>query len=227
MYKATDESYRDPAFSRLTLYLLIFLQRSNNTIKLPFKSIIPRLINVKTPTLSQKTINSSNSKRIINYSTMVHPQRAIHKMSLLNNSEDSTIHPSTDLVKSGAHGSADAQSFWLNAAKDIDWFVEPKIAHDGKNWFPSATLNTCYNALDRHVQNGYGDRPCFHHYSPLPAAVAHPERTMTYTEVLRATQVLAGVMRHKLGVKKGDTVVIYVSLRSIRREKMRKIEQTG
>lgn len=60
--------------------------------------------------------------------------------------------------------------------------------------------------------NGYGDRPCFHHYSPLPAAVAHPTKTMSYSEVLYEVQVLAGVLRHKLGVKKGDRVIIYVSL---------------
>jgi acyl-coenzyme A synthetase/AMP-(fatty) acid ligase len=61
------------------------------------------------------------------------------------------------------------------------------------------------------VINGYGDRPCFHHYSPLPAAVAHPTKTMSYSEVLYEVQVLAGVLRHKLGVKKGDRVIIYVS----------------
>lgn len=51
----------------------------------------------------------------------------------------------------------------------------------------------------------------FRHYSPLPAAKAAPERTMTYTELLEEVQVLAGVLRNKLGVKKGDRVIVYVS----------------
>lgn len=70
-------------------------------------------------------------------------------------------------------------------------------------------MNTCYNALDRHVLNGFGERPCFYHYSPLPAAAAQPEAMLTYSEVLWEVQALAGVLRHKLKVKKGDTVVIY------------------
>ncbi len=70
-------------------------------------------------------------------------------------------------------------------------------------------MNTCYNALDRHCLNGFGKRVCFHHYSPLPAASAQPESMLTYSEVLWEVQALAGVLRHKLKVKKGDTVIIY------------------
>ena len=75
-------------------------------------------------------------------------------------------------------------------------------------------MNTTYNCLDRHVQAGFGDLPCLHRYSPLPAAAkAQPYQTLTYAEVLWKTQVLAGVLRHKLGVNKGDRVIIYVSRR--------------
>lgn len=70
-------------------------------------------------------------------------------------------------------------------------------------------MNTCYNALDRHVLAGFGERTAFHHYSPLPAAAAQASRSMTYEELLWEVQVLAGVLRHKFGVQKGDRVVIY------------------
>ena len=78
-------------------------------------------------------------------------------------------------------------------------------------------MNTCYNALDRHVVAGFGDRPCFHHYSPLPAAAANPMKTLSYSEVLWEVQLLAGVLRYKLNVKKGDRVIIYVRVRSAMR----------
>lgn len=77
-------------------------------------------------------------------------------------------------------------------------------------WFPGGQLNTAYNCLDRHVAAGYGHRPAFHHYSPLPQAKMAPKRSMTYAEALEETKVLAGVLQHKLGVKKGDRVIIYV-----------------
>lgn len=85
-----------------------------------------------------------------NYSTMVHPQRAIHALSLLNNTEAASIHPSTELVaNSPKNTSQDAQAFWLNAAKDIDWIKSPSIAHDGeRSWFPDGSLNvssSCFN----------------------------------------------------------------------------------
>lgn len=78
------------------------------------------------------------------------------------------------------------------------------------SWFPDGQLNTAFNCVDRHVEAGFGDRIAFHHYSPLPAAAKSPERSMTYAELLEEVQVLAGVL-YKLGVKKGDRVIIYVS----------------
>ncbi|KAK4702650.1 propionyl-CoA synthetase, partial [Phenoliferia sp. Uapishka_3] len=153
-----------------------------------------------------------------------HPQLEIHALSLLTNTtKTSAIHgdhparlPSDGIEPVGA---ADAQAFWLNAAKNIDWIKSPTVAHGlvkGDNratWFPKATLNTAYNCLDRHVQAGFGDAKCLHHYSPLPSAAGtEPFKTLTYSEVLWKVQVLAGVLRHKLGVEKGDRVIIYMPM---------------
>ncbi|KAL8276541.1 hypothetical protein RQP46_011031 [Phenoliferia psychrophenolica] len=153
--------------------------------------------------------------------TANHPQLEIHALSLLGTASKSpVVHdparqspPEIEPV-----GNADAQAFWLNAAKGIDWIKPPTVAHglvEGDlrpTWFPRATMNTAYNCLDRHVQAGFGDRPCLHHYSPLPAAENKPSRTLTYSDVLYKTQVLAGVLRHKLGVQKGDRVIIYMPM---------------
>ena len=53
-------------------------------------------------------------------------------------------------------------SFWAEAAKEIDWIKPPNTVFDPQagvygRWFPDGTLNTCYNALDRHVINGRAD----------------------------------------------------------------------
>lgn len=140
----------------------------------------------------------------------MHPQHAINKLSLLSTP------PSDSHDNGSAIGNPAAQSFWLQASSSITWFKKPTIAyghsdtHTKPQWFPNATLNTCYNALDRHVLAGYGARPCFHHYSPLPFSSA-PRRSMTYAEVLQEVKLLAGVLKSS-GVKKGDRVVIYASL---------------
>ena len=57
---------------------------------------------------------------------------------------------------------ADPEAFWAEAARDIDWIKPPSKVFDANRgvygrWFPDATCNTCYNALDRHVDGGRGD----------------------------------------------------------------------
>lgn len=136
----------------------------------------------------------------------MHPQHAINKLSLLASDSHDSL------------GNQDAQSFWLQASSSISWFKKPTIAygqssdesHTKPQWFPNATLNTCYNAIDRHVLAGHGARPCLHHYSPLPFSSV-PRRSMTYAEVLQEVKSLAGVLKGS-GVKKGDRVVIYVGI---------------
>ncbi|KAM0752423.1 acetyl-CoA synthetase-like protein [Meredithblackwellia eburnea MCA 4105] len=153
-----------------------------------------------------------------------HPQIDIHNISLMNpvipssGTNHGALKPAQGVK---IIGDDHAQAFWMNAAKLIDWVEPPKIAHglvEGEKrptWFPKATLNTTYNCLDRHVAAGYGDRPCLHRYCPLPAANgtgARPYETLTYSQVLEKTKIVAGILRHKLGVKKGDRVIIYMPM---------------
>jgi propionyl-CoA synthetase len=102
--------------------------------------------------------------------------------------------------------------FWGEAASLIDWVRIPdRVLDDDRpplyRWFPDATLNTCWNALDRHVEAGRGDRPAIHHVSP----VTDSARTITYRELLDEVALFAGVL-HGLGVRVGDRVVIYLPM---------------
>ena len=57
----------------------------------------------------------------------------------------------------------DPEKFWINAAQNIDWIKFPSFALDSSNtpfykWFPDSLVNTCYNAVDRHVIKGKGEK---------------------------------------------------------------------
>ena len=106
----------------------------------------------------------------------------------------------------------DPQGFWGEAAADIDWFEKPKAAFDPKagiygRWFPGGVCNTCFNAVDRHVNAGRGEQAAIIYDSPL----AGVKRTITYHRLLTETQVLAAMLRD-LGVGKGDRVIIYMPM---------------
>ena len=74
-------------------------------------------------------------------------------------------------------------------------------------WFPDAELNTCANALDRHVADGRAEQPALIYDSPVTGS----QRTYTYAELLDETARFAGVLRG-LGVGKGDRVVVYMPM---------------
>ena len=106
----------------------------------------------------------------------------------------------------------DPEGFWADAAGEIDWFTpfeKPFDAKDGAygRWFPGATCNTCYNAVDRHVERGRAGQPAIIYDSPITGS----KRTITYEELRDETQALAAVMREK-GVEKGDRVIIYMPM---------------
>ena len=106
----------------------------------------------------------------------------------------------------------DACAFWGEAARAVTWTRAPQRILDESNppffrWFPDAELNTCANALDRHVADGRGDQAALIYDSP----VTDTKRTYTYAELLDETARFAGVLR-KLGVEKGDRVVIYMPM---------------
>ena len=106
----------------------------------------------------------------------------------------------------------DPSAFWADAARAVTWTREPQRILDDTNppfyrWFPDAELNTCANALDRHVDGGRADQPALIYDSPLTGT----KRTYTYRELLDETARFAGVLRG-LGVEKGDRVVIYMPM---------------
>ncbi|KAK4053531.1 hypothetical protein OIV83_001699 [Microbotryomycetes sp. JL201] len=151
-----------------------------------------------------------------------HPQQLVNRLSLVSNPLQSTsVHgPSDEIKKSAAAspvGHADAQAWWLHASRLIDWDQAPTVAYGlakgskKPSWFPDGRLNTCYNCVDRHVLAGYGHRPAFHHVPTMPQSTGQ-RTTVTYQELLDDVKVLAGVLKHSFGVKKGDRVVIYMPM---------------
>ena len=106
----------------------------------------------------------------------------------------------------------DPCAFWADAARAVTWIREPLRILDDSNppfyrWFPDGELNTCANALDRHVVSGRGDQAALIYDSPVTGT----KRTYTYRELLDLTARAAGVLRN-LGVGKGDRVVIYMPM---------------
>jgi propionyl-CoA synthetase len=106
----------------------------------------------------------------------------------------------------------DPEGFWRDAATGIDWVTPPKRILDDANppmyrWFPDATLNTCFNALDRHVAGGRGDQIALIYDSPVTGTV----QRFTYAELLERVAKAAGALR-ELGVEKGDRVVVYMPM---------------
>ena len=91
---------------------------------------------------------------------------------------------------------ADPNAFWADAAKAVTWTREPRQILDDSNppfyrWFPDGELNTCANALDRHVEGGRGDQPALIYDSPVTGS----QRTYTYRELLDETARFAGALR--------------------------------
>jgi len=106
----------------------------------------------------------------------------------------------------------DPATFWAEAAQGIDWYQPWQRVLDERNapfyrWFTGASLNTCYNAVDRHVTNGRGAQAALIYDSPVTGT----QRTFSYAELLDEVARLAGVLRG-LGVGQGDRVLIYMPM---------------
>ncbi|MEM6619964.1 MAG: propionyl-CoA synthetase [Pseudomonadota bacterium] len=106
----------------------------------------------------------------------------------------------------------DPEAFWMEAAQDIDWIKAPTRALDDSRapiyeWFTDAVVNTCYNAVDRHVAAGRGDQPAIIYDSPITGA----KDTITYAALQDQVARLAGVMAGQ-GIVKGDRVIVYMSM---------------
>ncbi|MGY3449919.1 propionyl-CoA synthetase [Bradyrhizobium sp. USDA 4353] len=106
----------------------------------------------------------------------------------------------------------DPEGFWAEAARAIDWIEPAKKVFDPSmgaygRWFAGAVVNTCYNALDRHVAAGRGEQLALIHDSPLTNSVTR----ITYAEMLKEVQTLAAIMQD-FGVAKGDRVILYMPM---------------
>ena len=106
----------------------------------------------------------------------------------------------------------DPEGFWGDAAKGIRWRKPPQRVLDRADpahprWFDGGELNTCENALDRHVEEGRGARTAL----IWDSAYAGEARRYTFAELLDQTAVFAGALQ-RLGVGKGDRVIIYMPM---------------
>ena len=103
-------------------------------------------------------------------------------------------------------------AFWKEAAEAIDWHKKcDRILDDSHppfyRWFPDGEINTCFNALDRHVRDGRGDQNALIYDSPVTGTIT----SFTYRQMLDKVAVFAGALRN-IGVGRGDTVIIYMPM---------------
>ena len=106
----------------------------------------------------------------------------------------------------------DPEAFWMTAADAIDWVTKPSKALFADRapfyeWFSDSEVNTCYNAVDRHVLNGRGDQKAIIYDSPMTGT----KYSITFSELLEKVSVLAGALTN-IGISKGDRVIIYMPM---------------
>ena len=104
------------------------------------------------------------------------------------------------------------EAFWKEQADSIDWYNKPELilskdVNGYPLWYKDGELNICYLALDKHIQDGFGDNVALIYDSPVTQTV----KKYTYSEVKIEVAKLAGGMQ-SLGLKKGDTAVIYMPM---------------
>jgi len=104
------------------------------------------------------------------------------------------------------------EAFWAEAANELHWDKPWEKVLDDSNspfyrWFSGGQINTCYNALDRHVENGKGDQTAIIYDSP----VTDSKLTYSYNQLLEKVAGFAGALTHN-GVNKGDRVIIYMPM---------------
>jgi propionyl-CoA synthetase len=106
----------------------------------------------------------------------------------------------------------DPQGFWADAARAVDWIKPPVAIFDRDQgvygrWFPGATCNTCWNAVDRHVKAGRGADTALIYDSPVTGQV----QSFTFADLQTEVATLAAVLQDK-GIGKGDRVIVYMPM---------------
>ncbi|MDC3053847.1 propionyl-CoA synthetase [Candidatus Pelagibacter sp.] len=104
------------------------------------------------------------------------------------------------------------EKFWQNVSEDIFWFKKPSKILNKSNppfykWFEDGVTNTCYNAIDTHIDKGNGDKIALIYDSPI----TNNKAKFTYNELREKISKFAGAL-HNQGIKKGDRVIIYMPM---------------
>ena len=107
---------------------------------------------------------------------------------------------------------SDPEAFWMKAAEAIDWVKAPSFALNDANaplyeWYTDAMVNTCFNAVDRHVNAGRGEQAAIIYDSPITGIKHH----ISFADLLEKTARLAGALKMQ-GIQKGDRVIIYMPM---------------
>ncbi len=104
------------------------------------------------------------------------------------------------------------EKFWKKVSEDIFWYKKPKKILNKSNppfykWYEDGITNTCYNALDLHVDNGRGEKTALIYDSPITGS----KKKFTYKELKEKVSRFAGALINQ-GIKKGDRVIIYMPM---------------
>lgn len=104
------------------------------------------------------------------------------------------------------------ESFWAEAANELTWFKPWDHVLESSNaplykWYKGAKTNTCFNALDRHIENGHGSQTALIYDSAMTGEI----RSITYQELFENVANFAGALS-EMGVKKGDCVLVYMPM---------------
>ena len=106
----------------------------------------------------------------------------------------------------------DPQGFWSEIANDVFWYKKPTKILNSDNppflkWFEDGITNTCYNAVDLHVENGNGNKSAIIYDSPI----TNSKKKITYSELKDQVSIFAGALK-KQEINKGDRVIIYMPM---------------
>ena len=120
--------------------------------------------------------------------------------------------PTSGYAEAYASWRTDPEAWWGTAAAGLAWRRRWDRVFDASTgpygrWFPGATLNTCFNCIDRHVLAGRGEQAALIWDSPMTGRI----ETFSYHQMQTRTAKLAGALA-ALGVKRGDRVVIYLPM---------------
>ena len=104
------------------------------------------------------------------------------------------------------------EEFWKNVSDDVFWFKKPTKILNKSNppfykWFEDGITNTCYNALDHHIDQGRGEKLAIIYDSPITGV----QKKISYKDLRDKVALFAGALKNQ-GVIKGDRVIIYMPM---------------